>query len=65
MIHIPFFCLNIVQVPPGEYHISALAATPESSSGVLFLPPHVHLVVKNPLLNVEFSQVTFLSPQKS
>lgn len=47
------FCF---EVPPGEYRLSALAATPESSSGILFLPPYADVIVKSPLLNIEFSQ---------
>ncbi|KDP28277.1 hypothetical protein JCGZ_14048 [Jatropha curcas] len=47
------FCF---QVPPGEYRLSAFSATPESSPGLLVLPPHIDVVVKSPLLNVEFSQ---------
>ncbi|EEF47245.1 carboxypeptidase regulatory region-containingprotein, putative [Ricinus communis] len=47
------FCF---EVAPGEYRLSAFAATPESAPGLLFLPPYVDLVVKSPLMNVEFSQ---------
>ncbi|KAK1574965.1 hypothetical protein Q3G72_001403 [Acer saccharum] len=47
------FCF---EVPAGEYSLSALAATPESSSGLLFVPPYVDVVVKSPLLNIKFSQ---------
>ncbi|KAK9281445.1 hypothetical protein L1049_004347 [Liquidambar formosana] len=47
------FCF---EVPPGEYRLSALAATPESAPGLLFLPPYVDVAVKSPVLNVEFSQ---------
>ncbi|KAJ4969122.1 hypothetical protein NE237_015823 [Protea cynaroides] len=47
------FCF---EVPPGDYRLSALAATPESASGLLFLPPYVDVVVNSPILNVEFSQ---------
>lgn len=47
------FCF---EVPPGEYRLSAMAASPESSPGLTFLPSHVDIVVKNPLLNVKFSQ---------
>lgn len=43
------------QVPTGEYRLSALA--PESASGLLFVPSHIDVVVKSPLLNVKFSQV--------
>ncbi|KAK6941103.1 hypothetical protein RJ641_030634 [Dillenia turbinata] len=47
------FCF---EVPPGEYRLSALAASPESASELLFLPSHIDVVVKSPVLNVEFSQ---------
>ncbi|KAK9950537.1 hypothetical protein M0R45_006023 [Rubus argutus] len=47
------FCF---EVPTGEYRLSALAASPESASGLLFLPSHIDVVVKSPLLNVKFSQ---------
>lgn len=47
------FCFD---VPPGEYRLSALAATPERASELLFLPPYVDVAVKNPFLDVEFSQ---------
>lgn len=47
------FCF---EVPVGEYRLSALAAAPESSPGLLFLPPYVDVGVKNPVLNVEFAQ---------
>ncbi|XP_004288537.1 PREDICTED: nodal modulator 1 [Fragaria vesca subsp. vesca] len=45
------FCF---EVPTGEYRLSALA--PESASGILFVPSHIDVVVKSPLLNVKFSQ---------
>ncbi|KAK9950516.1 hypothetical protein M0R45_006002 [Rubus argutus] len=47
------FCF---EVPTGEYRLSALAASPESASSLLFLPSHIDVVVKSPLLNVKFSQ---------
>ncbi|KAJ8623402.1 hypothetical protein MRB53_031931 [Persea americana] len=47
------FCF---EVPPGDYRLSALAATKESASGLMFLPPYVDVTVNSPLLNVEFSQ---------
>ncbi|XP_050236465.1 uncharacterized protein LOC126686455 [Mercurialis annua] len=47
------FCF---EVPPGEYRLSAFAATPEQAPGLLFLPPYVDVVVKSPFMNVEFSQ---------
>ncbi|XP_024012784.1 nodal modulator 1 [Eutrema salsugineum] len=47
------FCF---EVPPGEYRLSALAATPKSASELLFLPAYVDVTVKSPLLNIEFSQ---------
>lgn len=53
-----------VQVPPGEYRLSAMAAMPESAPGLLFLPSYVDVVVKSPLLTVEFSQVVFLKTKE-
>ncbi|XVF72762.1 hypothetical protein PTKIN_Ptkin12aG0146400 [Pterospermum kingtungense] len=47
------FCF---EVPPGEYRLSALAATSESAPELLFSPPYVDVVVKSPLFKVEFSQ---------
>ncbi|KAH7862687.1 hypothetical protein Vadar_008104 [Vaccinium darrowii] len=44
------------EVPPGEYRLSALAAKPESAPELLFLPPHVDVLVNRPVLNVEFYQ---------
>ena len=59
------FCDDVVfQVPPGEYRLSALAAKPDSAPELLFLPPHVDVLVKSPVLNVEFHQVVFLSGRK-
>ncbi|KAL6219579.1 hypothetical protein ACLB2K_007338 [Fragaria x ananassa] len=45
------FCF---EVPTGEYRLSALA--PESASGLLFVPSHIDVVVKSPLLKIKFSQ---------
>ncbi|GMI76019.1 hypothetical protein like AT3G62360 [Hibiscus trionum] len=53
------FCF---EVPPGEYRISALSATPESSPELLFLPPYADVVIKSPLYNVDFSQEYAFSP---
>ncbi|GMY17071.1 nodal modulator 3 [Fagus crenata] len=47
------FCF---EVPPGEYRLSAMAATPENAPGLMFLPSYVDVMVKSPLLDVEFSQ---------
>ncbi|GMH30789.1 hypothetical protein Nepgr_032632 [Nepenthes gracilis] len=47
------FCF---EVPPGEYRLSVLPTTPEGSSELLFLPPYVDVIVRSPLLNIEFSQ---------
>ncbi|GAB4830590.1 hypothetical protein Ancab_020356 [Ancistrocladus abbreviatus] len=47
------FCF---EVPPGEYRLSALPFTPETAPELLFLPPHVDVSVRSPLLNIEFSQ---------
>ncbi|KAL5561032.1 hypothetical protein UlMin_030779 [Ulmus minor] len=47
------FCF---EVPLGEYRLSALAAKPESASGLMFLPNYIDVTIRSPLLNVEFSQ---------
>ncbi|EYU38423.1 hypothetical protein MIMGU_mgv1a000387mg [Erythranthe guttata] len=47
------FCF---EVPPGEYRLSAFAATPESAPELLFSPDHVDVIVKKPLLSVKFYQ---------
>ncbi|XP_061366169.1 uncharacterized protein LOC133309420 [Gastrolobium bilobum] len=47
------FCFEVL---PGEYRLSAIAATPENSAGLMFAPSYIDVVVKSPLLNVEFSQ---------
>ncbi|XP_077219224.1 carbohydrate-binding-like fold isoform X2 [Tasmannia lanceolata] len=47
------FCF---EVPPGEYRLSALSASLESASGLVFLPPFVDVIVNSPLLDIEFSQ---------
>ncbi|KAI9099060.1 hypothetical protein K1719_024827 [Acacia pycnantha] len=47
------FCFEVL---PGEYRLSAIAATPESVPGLMFLPSYIDVVVKSPLLDVEFSQ---------
>ncbi|KAK3034632.1 hypothetical protein RJ639_033587, partial [Escallonia herrerae] len=47
------FCF---EVQPGEYRLSAFAATPESTPELLFLPPYADVVVDSPLLNVKFYQ---------
>ena len=49
----------ILQVPPGEYRLSASAATPKSAPELLFLPAYVDVAVKSPLLHIEFSQVIY------
>lgn len=54
-----FGIFNVVQVPSGEYRLSALDTTPESASGLIFLPPYIDIIVKSPILNIEFSQVIF------
>lgn len=53
-----FFFIIICQVSPGEYRLSALAVTPDSAPGLLFSPPYVDVMVKSPLLDVQFTQVT-------
>ncbi|KAI3460746.1 hypothetical protein Pfo_017409 [Paulownia fortunei] len=47
------FCF---EVPPGEYRLSAFAATPESSPELLFSPNYVDVNVNKPLLSVKFYQ---------
>ncbi|KAK7284568.1 hypothetical protein RJT34_19316 [Clitoria ternatea] len=47
------FCFEVL---PGEYRLSAIAATPENTAGVMFAPSYIDVVVKSPVLNVEFSQ---------
>ncbi|KAJ4850945.1 hypothetical protein Tsubulata_030371 [Turnera subulata] len=47
------FCFEVLA---GEYRLSALAAAPESSPGLLFGPPYIDVVVKSPILDVEFTQ---------
>jgi len=39
--------------------LSAIAATPENAAGLMFTPSYIDVVVKSPLLNIEFSQVIF------
>ncbi|XP_010523920.1 PREDICTED: nodal modulator 3 [Tarenaya hassleriana] len=45
------FCF---QVPPGEYRLSALSATPKTSSELLFVPAYVDVAVKSPLCFLSF-----------
>ncbi|KAG5564824.1 hypothetical protein RHGRI_000877 [Rhododendron griersonianum] len=52
------------EVPPSEYCLSALAAKPESAPKLLFLPPHVDVLVNSPLLNIEFDQVVFIELER-
>ncbi|BAT86244.1 hypothetical protein VIGAN_04387700 [Vigna angularis var. angularis] len=47
------FCFEVL---PGEYRLSAIAATPENAGGLMFTPSYIDVVVKSPLLNIEFSQ---------
>ncbi|KAL0457667.1 UNVERIFIED_CONTAM: Nodal modulator 1 [Sesamum latifolium] len=47
------FCF---EVPPGEYRLSAFAATAESSPELLFSPPYSDVIVNKPLLDVQFYQ---------
>ncbi|CAH9140431.1 unnamed protein product [Cuscuta epithymum] len=48
------FCF---EVPPGEYRLSAIAASPENFPDLLFSPPHVDISVRKPLLDIVFNQV--------
>lgn len=54
-----FFFIIICQVSPGEYRLSALAVTPDSAPGLLFSPSYADVMVKSPLLDVQFTQVTW------
>ncbi|KAG5072994.1 hypothetical protein JHK86_008205 [Glycine max] len=47
------FCFEVL---PGEYRLSAIAATPENAAGLMFAPSYIDVVVKSPMLNIEFSQ---------
>ncbi|XP_027348835.1 nodal modulator 1 isoform X2 [Abrus precatorius] len=47
------FCFKVL---PGEYRLSAIAPTPEDTAGLMFSPSYIDVVVKSPLLNIEFSQ---------
>ncbi|KAL8138821.1 hypothetical protein V2J09_004822 [Rumex salicifolius] len=47
------FCF---EVSPGEYRLSALAAAPERTPELVFLPPYTDVVVRSPLHDIEFSQ---------
>ncbi|KAD3338151.1 hypothetical protein E3N88_33672 [Mikania micrantha] len=48
-----YFCF---EVPPGDYRLSAIAATPEATPHLLFSPPHIDVNVNGPLLSLKFSQ---------
>ncbi|RAL42059.1 hypothetical protein DM860_011842 [Cuscuta australis] len=48
------FCFEVM---PGEYRLSAIAATPENFPDLLFSPPHVDISVRKPVLDIEFKQV--------
>lgn len=48
------FCF---EVSPGEYRLSALAVTPDNAPGLLFSPSYADVMVKSPLLDVQFTQV--------
>ncbi|GFP95668.1 nodal modulator 1 [Phtheirospermum japonicum] len=47
------FCF---EVPPGEYRLSAFAATPESAPELLFSPEHMDVIVNKPILEIKFYQ---------
>ncbi|PIN15609.1 Metalloproteinase-related collagenase pM5 [Handroanthus impetiginosus] len=47
------FCF---EVPPGEYRLSAFAATADSAPELLFSPPYLDVIVNKPLLDVKFYQ---------
>lgn len=48
---------DVLQVSPGGYRLSAIAATPESAPELQFSPHHIDVVVDKPLLDVKFYQV--------
>lgn len=48
---------NVLQVPPGSYRLSAIAATPDSAPELQFSPHHIDVVIHKPLLDVKFYQV--------
>ncbi|XP_027924979.1 nodal modulator 1 [Vigna unguiculata] len=48
------FCFEVCS--SREYRLSAIAATPENAAGLMFTPSYIDVVVKSPLLNIEFSQ---------
>lgn len=48
-----YFCF---EVPPGDYRLSAIAATPATNPDLLFLPPHIDVNVNGPLLSMKFYQ---------
>lgn len=48
-----YFCF---EVPPGDYRLSAIAATPETTPDLLFSPPHIDVNVNGPLLSLKFYQ---------
>ncbi|KAF5820309.1 putative carboxypeptidase-like, regulatory domain superfamily, immunoglobulin-like protein [Helianthus annuus] len=48
-----YFCF---EVPPGDYRLSAIAVTPETTPHLLFSPPHIDVNVNGPLLSPKFYQ---------
>lgn len=54
--------LNLLQVPPGDYRLSAIAAAPETAPHLLFSPQHIDVNVNGPLLSLKFYQV-IISPK--
>ncbi|XP_023746186.1 uncharacterized protein LOC111894343 [Lactuca sativa] len=48
-----YFCF---EVTPGDYRLSAIAATPATTPDLLFLPPHIDVNVNGPLLSLKFYQ---------
>lgn len=51
------FSLNLSQVPPGEYRLSAIPAKLENAPELLFSPSHIDVSVRSPLLDIKFYQV--------
>ncbi|KAI3526880.1 hypothetical protein L1887_06146 [Cichorium endivia] len=48
-----YFCF---EVPPGDYRLSAIAATPATTPDLLFLPPNIDVKINGPLLSLKFYQ---------
>lgn len=51
------FYLHLLQVPPGDYRLSAIPAKLENAKELLFSPSHIDVSVRSPILDVKFYQV--------